>query len=251
VVVTEGEEMEQTDLYLFIGKIYSFNMHKIKAQLFFIAAMLFSVSSSAQVEPVALSTPSDTLQYTLGAFVGQWMVDNNFTVTNPNLFYKAIEDKMLKRPLALPDSSINQLIAAYQLSNQKEKSKQMEAQLFAGLKGKAGVGALPNGVHYIVINAGSGVRPAANDTITMNVVGIFPDGTFFEDTFKKGQAIKNIPANLIPGLNEAIQLMPEGSVWRIFVPSALAYGMAGVPNLIPSNSALVFELTLEEVIQKK
>jgi FKBP-type peptidyl-prolyl cis-trans isomerase len=218
-----------------------------KTLIAFNITLLLAASLSAQQQPNPLITPSDTLQYTLGAFVGQWMVDNNFTVINPNLFYRGVEDVLMKRPLALSDSTIAPRIAAYQLSTQNEKSKQMEVQLFEELKGKDGIGALPNGVQYLVIKPGNGLRPAANDSIVINVVGVFPDGTLFEDTFQKKQAIRNVPANLIPGLNEAIQLMKAGSVWRIFVPSVLGYGAAGVPNLIPPNMALVFEITLEEV----
>ena len=109
------------------------------------------------------------------------------------------------------------------------------------------MGALPSGVHYIVIKAGTGTRPAASDTVVMNVIGVFPDGTLFENTAEKEKPIQNVVSNLIPGLSEAVQIMPEGSVWRIFVPSALAYGTAGLPNVIPPNTALVFEITLEEV----
>jgi FKBP-type peptidyl-prolyl cis-trans isomerase len=158
-----------------------------------------------------------------------------------------MDDVLQNKPLAVTDSTIVPRIAAYQLTTQNERSRQMEEQLFAALKGKPGVGALPNGVHYIVIKAGNGVRPAANDSIVFNAIGVFPDGTVFEDTFQKKQTIKNLASNLIPGLNEAMQLMPEGSKWRIFIPSALAYGTAGLLNIIPPNTALVFDITLEEV----
>ena len=123
----------------------------------------------------------------------------------------------------------------------------MEQKMFADLKGKAGVGVLPSGVHYISIKQGEGVRPAAGDTGVMDVVGVFPDGTLFENSAEKGEPVRNVVSNLIPGLSEAIQIMPEGSVWRIFVPSALAYGAAGLPNVIPPNTALVFEISLEKV----
>ena len=94
---------------------------------------------------------------------------------------------------------------------------------------------------------GTGARPTPKDSIVINAVGIFPDGTVFEDTFQKKKSITTVTSSLIPGLNEAIQLMPEGSVWRIFIPSALAYGPAGLSNVIPPNTALVFDITLMEV----
>lgn len=213
---------------------------------FYLTALCFSLSLTAQ-NPVKLTTSNDSLQYSLGVFVGQWLTNNSFKISDKALFSRGMDDIIQNNPRAISDSTILPIIAAYQLSTQNERSRQMEAQLFAELKGKPGVGALPNGVHYIVIEKGNGVRPTAKDTVVFNAVGVFPDGTVFEDSFKKGQAIINITSNLIPGLNEAIQLMPEGSKWRIFIPSALAYGTAGKANLIPPNTALVFDIKLEEV----
>ena len=236
-------------------------MKHLKTTLFLLAALLITVSTSAQqpqekpvnVTPTVtkLNSPADTLQYTLGAFIGQWLVKNGFAITNPVLFKRGMDDVLQNKPLSVTDSTIVRRIAAYQLTMQNERSRQLEEQLFAALKGKPGVGALPDGVHYLVVKMGTGIRPTAKDTVVINAIGIFPDGTVFEDTFQKKQTITVATGTLIPGLNEAVQLMPEGSVWRIFVPSALGYGPAGLPNVIPPNTALVFDITLMEVKVKK
>lgn len=229
----------------------------MKTTIIILAALLITLSTSAQEqipeqtetkqEAVQLANESDTLQYALGAFIGQWMVVNNFEIVNANLFLNGMGDVLQNKPLAVVDSTIAPIISAFQLTTQNEKSKQMEDQLFEALRGQSGVGALPNGVNYIVLKEGNGIRPAANDTIVFNAIGIFPDGSVFEDTFQKEQPISNVTSSLIPGLRDAIQLMPAGSAWRIFIPSALAYGPAGLPNVIPPNTALVFDITLEEV----
>lgn len=236
-------------------------MIKMKTSLLLLAALLISASLSAQqpqakptgtpVTTVKLTSPADTLQYSLGAFIGQWMVKNGFAITNQTLFKRGMDDVLQNKKLAVTDSTIAPIIGAYQLSTQNARSKALEDQLFAALKGKPGIGALPSGVHYLVIKAGTGVRPTAQDSIVINAIGIFPDGTVFEDTFQKKKAITTLTGNLIPGLNESIQLMPEGSVWRIFIPSVLAYGSAGLGNVIPPNTALVFDVTLMEVKPKK
>jgi FKBP-type peptidyl-prolyl cis-trans isomerase len=232
-------------------------MKPMKTPIIALAVLLLTINISAQQQaakpttaPQAiakLSSSADTLQYALGAFVGSWLAKNGFAINNSVLFNRGMDDVLQNKPRAVIDSTIVPIVAAYQLSTQNERSRQMEAQLFTALKGQAGVGALPDGVHYLVIKAGTGIRPIATDTIVFNAVGVFPDGTLFEDTFQKKQAITNVTSNLIPGLSEAVQLMPEGSVWRIFVPSALAYGPKGLPNLIPPYSALVFDITLEKV----
>ena len=237
------------------------NFKTIKIILFSSLILLFTLSIHAQQQiakpstaapsTVKLLTQTDTLQYTLGAFIGQWLVKNGFSVSNQTLFKRGMDDVLQKKTLSVTDSTIVRRIASYQLSMQNERSRQMEEQLFAALKGKPGVGALPDGVHYLVVKSGTGIRPTVKDSIVINAIGIFPDGTVFEDTFQKKRTITTLTGTLIPGLNEAIQLMPEGSVWRIFIPSALAYGPAGLPNVIPGNTALIFDITLMEVKVKK
>ncbi|MBK9389757.1 MAG: FKBP-type peptidyl-prolyl cis-trans isomerase [Bacteroidetes bacterium] len=236
-------------------------MKHIKSTIVTFVTFLISVSLAAQQPaakpaqqqsaPVKLTSAVDTVQYTLGAFIGQWFVKNGFGISNKALFDRGMIDVMQKKPLAMPDTIIAPLVANYQLIVQSARSRQLEDQLFAALKGKPGVGVMPNGVHYIVVKAAQGIRPTAADTVVINAIGVFPDGTVFEDTFKKKQAITTATNKLIPGLSETIQLMPVGSVWRVFVPSVLGYGPAGVPNLIPPNTALVFDITLMEVKGKK
>jgi FKBP-type peptidyl-prolyl cis-trans isomerase len=231
-------------------------MQNLKNTILTFAALALTITISAQqpaskpappAAPVKLTSTADTVQYTLGAYIGQWMVKNGFGITNQTLFKRGMDDVMQNKPRALPDTVVAPMVASYQLTVQTLRGKQMEEQLFAALKGKPGVGALPDGVHYIPVKVGTGVRPLAADTVVINAIGIFPDGTVFEDTFQKKQAITIMTSNLIPGLSEAVQLMPEGSVWRVFVPSALAYGPTGRPNVIPPNTALVFDITLMEV----
>jgi FKBP-type peptidyl-prolyl cis-trans isomerase len=234
------------------------NMKYINLFIIILTASLITLSLSAQqqpankpapvpIAPVKLTSSADTLQYTLGAFIGQWLGKNGFSVTNQVLFKRGMDDVLQNKTIAVNDTNIVKRVAAYQLSTLNERNRQMEEQLFAALKGKPGVGALPDGVHYIVVKMGTGIRPTAKDSVEINAVGIFPDGTVFEDTFQKKKSITTLTGSLIPGLNEAIQLMPEGSVWRIFIPSALAYGPAGLSNVIPPYSALVFDITLVQV----
>jgi FKBP-type peptidyl-prolyl cis-trans isomerase len=231
-------------------------MKQLRTTILMIGSLLMAITISAQqttskpapqTVPVKLTSTADTVQYTLGAYIGQWMVKNGFGITNQTLFKRGMDDVMQNKPRALPDSVVAPMVASFQLTVQTLRGKQMEDQLFAALKGKPGVGALPDGVHYIPVKTGTGVRPLASDTVVINAIGIFPDGSVFEDTFQKKQAITIMTSNLIPGLSEAVQLMPEGSVWRVFVPSALAYGPTGRPNVIPPNTALVFDITLMQV----
>ena len=213
-------------------------------------AAILAQQASVQNTSVKLSSSADTLQYTLGAFIGQWFAGNGFNISNHELFKAGLDDAMQNK-LALPDTIIAPIVANYQLVVQNARSKQLEEQLFAALKGQPGVGVLPNGVHYVIIKATQGIRPSVADTVTLNAIGVFADGTVFEDTFAKQQPIVTAITRLIPGLSEIVQLMPIGSVWRVFVPSALGYGPQGLPNLIPPNTALVYDITLMDIKNKQ
>ncbi len=222
--------------------------------LIFVSAIIMVTISAQQAQKavvsktsVKLASSADTLQYTLGAFVGQWLAKNGFVINNPVLFKVGMDDVLEHKTLLVADSSINKRISEYQLAISTERSRQQEEQLFAYLRGKPGVGVLPDGVNYVILKTGTGDRPSAKDSVVVNFVGTFADGNVFENTYKDKKPVTTLTGTLIPGLNEAVQLMPAGSQWRIFIPSALAYGSKGYLNIIAPNTALIFELTLEEV----
>jgi FKBP-type peptidyl-prolyl cis-trans isomerase FklB len=217
---------------------------KIQIITFFIIILSLSLVAQGQTP---LSTSSDTAHYTMGAYVAKWMQKNGMAISDFEMFKKGMSDVQDGTELAVADSTINQRVADYQTSIKTVKNRQLEVQLFADLRGKSGVGVLPNGVNYIVMQEGEGEMPRTSDSIIINAVGVFPDGTLFENTIQTGKPIQTTVAGLIPGLKSAVQFMREGSKWRIFIPSALGYGPAGLQNIIPPNMALIFEITLEEV----
>jgi FKBP-type peptidyl-prolyl cis-trans isomerase len=201
-------------------------------------------------ETMKLTNNVDSTQYILGAYLGQYMQTNGLTVTNASLFIKGMDDVLGGKPLMVPADSIPKRMSEYLSLRVAEKSKILEKQLFDAVKGQPGVGTLPNGVCYVIVKAGEGLRPLPADTITMHVKGYLPEGLLFEDTYAKNTPLKSTPANLIPGLKDALQIMTAGSVWRIYIPSALAYGEKGVPGVIPAYSAVVFDLELLNIINK-
>lgn len=218
--------------------------------------ILFIVQVSAQTRqskssPVDLKlvSPSDSLQYTLGAFLGAWVINNGFMVTNPEVFRKAMDDVLLNRPLLIEAASITSKLDTYQKKLISERSSQQEKLLFGNIKTKEGVGILPSGVAYVVMKAGSGFRPQAQDSVLIHVKGFLPDGNIFEDTYAKNNPLRGIPATFIPGMSEILQNMPVGSTWRVFIPSALGYAENGIPGLIPAYSALIFEVELINAVR--
>jgi FKBP-type peptidyl-prolyl cis-trans isomerase len=155
-----------------------------------------------------------------------------------------MNDALQQKQLLVSAESIPKRISEYQNQLSLERNSLQEKQLFDQLKGKPGIGILPSGVCYAIIKTGTGRRPLATDTVVLQVKGFLPDGKLFEDTYSKNKPYKVTPAGLIAGMNEAVQIMPVGSLWRLYIPSALAFATKGIAGVVPPNSAVIFEVEL-------
>lgn len=231
------------------------NFKFIRVFIFLTIFSTFANAQKRQVKPAGasatLTLPNDSLQYTLGAYLGQWITNNGFAVTNPAAFTKGLDDVLQNKPLMIPAEAVASRLDSYQKRLISQRGTQQERLLFENIRGKQGVGAMPNGVSYVIMKAGGGVRPVATDSVLLHVKGLLPDGQVFEDTYAKKTPLRGTPATFIPGMNEALQIMPSGSIWRIFIPAALGYGERGVPGVVPAYSALIFEVELLQVAQNR
>ena len=112
---------------------------------------------------------------------------------------------------------------------------------------KEGIVTLPSGLQYEILTEGNGDKPAATDAVTCHYHGTLIDGTVFDSSVRRGQPA-TFPLNrVIKGWTEALQLMPIGSKWRLFLPSELAYGSQQVSAEIGPNSTLIFEVELLDI----
>lgn len=109
---------------------------------------------------------------------------------------------------------------------------------------------LPSGLQYEVIKEGDGAVPGPNDQVTVHYTGKLIDGTVFDSSVDRGEPATFGVSQVIPGWVEALQLMKAGSIWRLFIPSALAYGPNGAGNIIGPNSTLIFDVELISVAGK-
>lgn len=224
-----------------------------KLVLVFMLAVSFSgygqktpPKNTATVPPVKLVSTADSMNYMLGAFMGLWISNNALTVDNPSLFLRGFDDIFQNRPRVIPDSLVPLRVTAYQQAMQKGRAILQEQQLFASLKDRPGIGMFPNGVRYIILKTGKGARPFETDSIVLNLTARLIDGTIVEDTYQSKKPFETRPSAFFPGLNEALQQMPEGSKWQMFIPAVLAYGDK-TTGLIPPNSALIIEAELVAV----
>lgn len=115
-------------------------------------------------------------------------------------------------------------------------------------KNKPGVQELPEGIQYEILKEGTGAQPQLRDTVKAHYKGSLLDGKEFDNSFKRGQPFSAPLTALIKGWQIALPLMKEGSHWRLWIPSHLAYGDRGAGSDIPGGATLIFEVELIQVV---
>ena len=136
--------------------------------------------------------------------------------------------------------------------NEKNEALAREAgdKFLEANRNNPGVKVTESGLQYVVEKEGEGPQPAATDEVTVHYTGKLLDGTVFDSSINRGEPA-TFPLNrVIPGWTEGVQLMKEGAKYTFFIPSDLAYGPAGIPNVIPPHSTLIFDVELIKVIKK-
>ena len=149
------------------------------------------------------------------------------------------EERELVEDLIFQNQTLDALI--------KGLSEDIEA--FKRDKEKEGVVELASGIQYLVLKEGTGAQPSINDTVKAHYKGALLDGKEFDSSFKRNQPCSAPLRSLIKGWQEALPLMKEGSHWRLWIPSDLAYGDRGVGNDIPGGATLLFEVELISIIK--
>lgn len=127
--------------------------------------------------------------------------------------------------------------------------KEAGANFLKTNKDKEGVTELPSGIQYEVIKEGEGAQPSASDTVKAHYKGSLLDGKEFDSSFRRNQPFTAPLRSLIKGWQEVLPLMKEGSHWRLWIPSDLAYGDRGAGSDIPGGATLVFEVELINVVK--
>lgn len=154
-----------------------------------------------------------------------------------------MSDRELGRSLKLYYGEVRQRQAEIMAAKAVENKKEGEAFL-AENKKKKGVVTLPSGLQYKIIQKGDGKKPAAADTVEVEYRGTLINGNEFDSSYRTGSPATFKVKDIIPGWQEALQLMPVGSTWQVFIPSSLAYGEQGAGGVIEPNATLIFEVKL-------
>lgn len=220
------------------------------------AAILSASTITHAAEPVkSLANDEQKVSYSFGLIFGKRMT-NDLPDLDLNVFIQGVKDGFKGDSALLTDSQIQQVLTDFQNRQRQEQLQQFEAvaeknkttgnAFLADNKDKEGVVTLASGLQYKIVKEGTGAKPSANDTVKVHYSGSLINGTVFDSSIERGEPV-SFPVNgVIAGWTEALQLMPEGSKWNLYIPSDLAYGPGGNRNIGP-NETLLFEVELLEV----
>lgn len=216
-------------------------------------------SATKTAAPLALKTPKDKVSYSIGMNIGKSIKRDNVDV-DPELLLRGLKDVLVGATPLMTDQEAESTLTALQndLRKKQEQEKQQVGEtnkkegdaFLASNKTKDGVVTLPSGLQYKILQEGTGPKPTAADTVTVNYRGTLLDGTEFDSSYKRGQPASFPVGGIIKGWTEALLLMPVGSKWQLFIPADLAYGPRQAGPTIGPNSTLVFEVELLSIQPK-
>ena len=199
----------------------------------------------------ALKTQKEKVSYEVGVSLARGFQRQGVEV-DVDLMARALRDVFAGKKLLMTEDELRQTMAEVQAELKKKQADEARVAAEARLKQgdsflaenakKDGVVTLPSGLQYKVVKAGEGEKPADADAVEVHYRGTLVDGTEFDSSYKRGKPSTFKLAGVIPGMKEALRLMPVGSKWQVVIPPKLAYGARGVGRAIGPNSTLVFDL---------
>ena len=204
------------------------------------------------VTGVVLNDMRDSASYAAGIYLISFFREFDITNFNPAVIATAINDLQSQKKPLMNDSLANMVAMRYQSKLQEIKNKptiDAGKKFLAENKKRPGVKVTPSGLQYEIITVGTGKKPTKKDKVSCNYTGAFIDGTEFNNSYTMGGPISFDVTGVIKGWTEALQMMPVGSKWKLYVPYNLGYG-PGQYQTIPGGSALVFEIDLLEIVNK-
>jgi FKBP-type peptidyl-prolyl cis-trans isomerase len=212
-----------------------------------------STTAKRTPAPVTLKTDKDKVSYAIGMNIGRNMHMQSVDI-DPAILLRGLNDELASRKTLMTDMEMQSTLMQLQqdLRKKAEEAKQQamgtnkkEGESFlAENKTKPGVVTLPSGLQYKILTQGTGPKPAITDSVVCNYRGTLINGKEFDSSYKRGQPATFPVGKVIKGWTEALQLMPVGSKWQLFIPPDLAYGERGAGSDIGPDATLIFEVEL-------
>ena len=193
----------------------------------------------------------DRVSYCFGLSIASNLISSGVTTINAESFNDAMTTVFAgNMPEIMPDEA-NNILQDYFEKLQKErggKAKAAGEKFLAENKDKEGVVTLPSGLQYKILKEGNGPKPKASDTVKCHYEGRLIDGTVFDSSIRRGEPAEFPVGGVIQGWVEALQLMPVGSKWQLYIPSEMAYGSHGAGQAIGPDETLIFDVELLAIV---
>lgn len=228
-----------------------------------LCVLSFGLFAQAKKKPVSTAKPKpavpqvimknalDSFSYAMGLSIASFYKEQGVQNINNNLVLRALNDMKTGKPL-MDDNQANNCMVTYVQGMRGEKAagnKKAGEAFLAENRKQPGIISLPSGLQYQVLKESTGVKPAATDKVKVHYTGSLLDGTVFDSSVQRGEPLEIAVNGVIPGWIEALQLMPVGSKWKLFIPSHLAYGDNGAGPAIKPGSTLIFEVELLDIVK--
>jgi FKBP-type peptidyl-prolyl cis-trans isomerase len=222
-----------------------------------VGVLALSASCQQNGKSVKLESNIDSVSYAIGVLVGannlkQLETAPGGTEINKEVMASAFRVASLGEEAVLTEEQANGIVQKFfESAGQRQAQKALEEgnAFLEKNKARTGVTTTASGLQYEVITAGTGAMPVATDQVRVHYHGTLIDGKVFDSSVDRGEPVVFGVNQVIPGWTEALQLMPVGSKWKIYLPSAIAYGDRGAGGDIGPNSVLIFEVELLEIVK--
>ena len=218
-----------------------------------------TATAAKPATPLTLKTQKDKLSYAIGLNIGAGMKKDGVDV-DPSILEQGLKAALTGSKPLMTEAEAQTVMTQFRTEMMKKKqeeaqrvseaNKQEGQQFLAANKSKEGVVTLPSGLQYKILKEGTGPKPTATDTVTVNYRGTLINGTEFDSSYKRNEPTTFGVNQVIKGWTEALQLMPVGSKWQLFIPSDLAYGERSPAAEIGPNSTLIFDVELLSIQDK-
>jgi FKBP-type peptidyl-prolyl cis-trans isomerase len=222
-------------------------------------AKAHSATAAKTAAPLTLKTSKDKFSYAIGMKTGESLKKQSVPV-DPSIMARGMKDALAGGKTLMTDEEAQAAITEVQMDVRKKMQEKMQAEgaenkkkgdaFLAENKSKPGVVALPDGLEYKILKEGTGPKPTSSDTVECNYRGTLIDGKEFDSSYKRGKPAQFAVTGVIKGWTEALQLMPVGSKWQLFIPADLAYGERSPSPDIGPGDTLVFEIELLSIVEK-
>ena len=223
---------------------------KLFAALTIATSIMLASCGTGQLKGQKLKTATDSISYAFGIYNYYGLIKDSL-ILDPDLVAKGMKDASNEMPLWSENEAYEVIVIYVNQRNQQRSQAMIEAneKFLTENKARAGVTTTESGLQYEVIKMGNGQKPTLENVVSVHYTGTLIDGTEFDSSVKRNEPAQFPLVGVIQGWTEALQLMPVGSKFKIYVPENLGYGEQGAGGIIQPYSTLIFEVELLEIVR--